>query len=87
MKRPGFHLAELNLGRLLAPADEPRVAKLMAALDRINGLGKRMPGFVWMMQGSGEPGTHGPSEAAFGCDWLADAKLWQQRACTPNAAE
>jgi len=53
----GYHLAELNVGRLLAPTDDPRVAEFMAALDRINGLGKRMPGFVWMMEGSGEPGT------------------------------
>ena len=28
----------------------------MDNLDRINGLGKRMPGFIWMMEGSGEPG-------------------------------
>ena len=46
--RPGFHLAELNVGRLLAPTDDPRVAEFMAALDRVNGLGKRMPGFVWI---------------------------------------
>jgi Domain of unknown function (DUF3291) len=53
----GHHLAELNVGRLMAPTDDPRVAEFMAALDRVNGLGKRMPGFVWMMEGSGEPGT------------------------------
>lgn len=53
----GYHLAELNLGRLLAPTDDPRVAEFMANLDRVNGLGRRMPGFVWMMEGSGEPGT------------------------------
>ena len=52
-----MHLAELNIGRLLTPTDDPRVAEFMANLDRINGLGKRMPGFVWMMEGSGEPGT------------------------------
>jgi hypothetical protein len=57
MDRTGPHLAELNIGRLLAPTDDPRVADFMAALDRVNGLGKRMPGFVWMMEGSGEPGT------------------------------
>ena len=51
----GMQLAELNIGRLLAPTDDPRVAEFMAALDRINGMGKRMPGFVWMMEGSGEP--------------------------------
>ena len=54
---PTRHLAELNIGRLLAPTDDPRVAEFMGALDRINGLGKRMPGFVWMSEGSGEPGT------------------------------
>ena len=42
-QRPGYHLAELNVGRLLAPTDDPRVGDFMAALDRINGLGKRMP--------------------------------------------
>lgn len=52
-----MHLAELNVGRLLAPTDDPRVAEFMDNLDRINGLGKRMPGFVWMMEGSGEPGV------------------------------
>lgn len=52
-----MQLAELNIGRLLAPTDDPRVADFMNALDQINGLGKRMPGFVWMMEGSGEPGT------------------------------
>ena len=51
------HLAQLNVGRLVAETDDPRVAEFMAALDRVNGLGKRMPGFVWMMEGSGEPGT------------------------------
>ena len=48
------HLAELNIGRLLTPTDDPRVAQFMANLDRVNGLGKRMPGFLWMMEGSGE---------------------------------
>ena len=45
-KGTGLHLAELNVGRLLAPTDDPRVAEFMSALDRVNGLGKRMPGFV-----------------------------------------
>ena len=58
MKQPaGHHLAELNIGRLLVDVDDPRVADFMNNLDRINGLGKRMPSFVWMSEGSGEPGT------------------------------
>jgi len=60
-------LAELNIGRLLAPTDDPRVADFMNNLDAINGLGKRMPGFVWMSEGSGEPGT-GNTENHIGDD-------------------
>ena len=64
-----MHLAELNIGRLLAPTDDPRVADFMNNLDRINRLGKRMPGFVWMSEGSGEPGT-GNTENSIGDDPL-----------------
>ena len=78
MSEPAMHLAELNVGRLLAPTDDPRVAEFMAALDRVNGLGKRMPGFVWMMEGSGEPGT-GNTEAKIGGDpqFVANLTVWE----------
>ena len=49
---PGTHLAQLNIGRLVADTDDPRVAPFMDNLDRVNGAGKRMPGFVWMMEGA-----------------------------------
>ena len=73
-----FHLAELNIGRLVAPTDDPRVAKFMDNLDRINGLGKRMPGFVWMMEGSGEPGT-GNTDANIAGDprFVANLTVWE----------
>ena len=48
----GHHLAELNVGRLLAPVGDPRVAEFIDNIERINNLGKRMPGFVWMLEGS-----------------------------------
>jgi heme-degrading monooxygenase HmoA len=72
------HIAELNVGRLVAPTDDPRVAEFMAALDMVNGLGKRMPGFVWMMEGSGEPGT-GNTEAKIGGDarFIANLTVWE----------
>jgi hypothetical protein len=53
----GRQLAQLNVGRLVAETGDPRVAEFMVALDRITGLGKRLPGLVWMMEGSGGPGT------------------------------
>jgi Domain of unknown function (DUF3291) len=45
----GMHLAELNVGRLVAPTDDPRVAEFMAALGRVNALAERMPGYIWRM--------------------------------------
>jgi hypothetical protein len=72
------HLAELNIGRLVADTDDPRVADFMTALDRVNNLGKRMPGFVWMMEGSGEPGT-GNTEAKIGGDprFVSNLTVWE----------
>ena len=79
-----MHLAELNIGRLIAPIDDPRVAEFMENLDRINGLGKRMPGFVWMMEGSGEPGR-GNTEACIDGDpqFVANLSVWE----TPQQLE
>lgn len=50
----------------------------MDNLDRVNGMGKRMPGFVWMMEGSGEPGT-GNTENAIGGDpqFVANLTVWE----------
>lgn len=66
------------MGRLLAPTDDPRVAEFMDNLDRVNSLGKRMPGFVWMMEGSGEPGT-GNTENNIGDDpqFVANLTVWK----------
>ncbi len=73
-----MHLAQLNIGRLVAETDDPRVAEFMAALDRVNGLGKRMPGFVWMMEGSGEPGK-GNTETKIGGDprFVSNLTVWE----------
>lgn len=73
-----LHLAELNVGRLLAPTDDLRVAPFMKALDAVNGIGKRSPGFVWMMEGSGAPGT-GNTEAKIGNDpqFISNLTVWE----------
>jgi Domain of unknown function (DUF3291) len=78
MQPKGTHLAQLNVGRLIAETDDPRVAEFMNALDGINGLGKRMPGFVWMMEGSGEPNT-GNTETKIDGDprFVANLTVWE----------
>ncbi len=45
-----YHLAQINIGRLIAPTDDPLVADFMNALDRINALADTAPGFVWRLQ-------------------------------------
>ncbi|MEO0829474.1 MAG: DUF3291 domain-containing protein, partial [Pseudomonadota bacterium] len=77
----GYHLAELNIGRLVADADDPRIADFMNGLDRINGLAKRMPGFVWMMEGSGEPGR-GNTDVKIDDDprFISNLSVWESLA-------
>lgn len=45
-----MHLAELNLARLKHPIGDPRVAEFVDNLTRVNEAGKRMPGFVWILE-------------------------------------
>ena len=46
----GYHLAQLNIGRLVAPLDSPDVADFVDGLDAINALADTSPGFVWRLQ-------------------------------------
>jgi hypothetical protein len=52
-----MHLAQLNVGRLVGPEDDPRVADFMEGLDRINALAEASPGFVWRLQDEGGNAT------------------------------
>jgi hypothetical protein len=45
-----WHLAQVNIGRLRAPVDDPMIADFVAGLDRINALADGAPGFVWRLQ-------------------------------------
>ena len=85
MQPSGHYLAELNIGRLRSPTNDPRVAEFMGALDRVNGMGKRMPGFVWMMEGSGAPGT-GNTDAKIEGDpqFVSNLTVWENVATLEN---
>ena len=47
---PGYHVAQLNIGRLLAPLDSRQIAPFVEALDPVNALADGTPGFVWRLQ-------------------------------------
>jgi hypothetical protein len=46
----GFHLAQINISRLIAPIDDPKIADFVSQLEPINALADRAPGFVWRLQ-------------------------------------
>jgi hypothetical protein len=43
-------LAQINISRLVAPLDDPKVAEFVAQLEPINALADKAPGFVWRLQ-------------------------------------
>ena len=52
-----WHLAQINIGKMLAAKGDPVVADFFAALDRINALADASPGFVWRLQDDGGDAT------------------------------
>ena len=47
-----FHIAQVNMGRIKAPLDDPIMAGFMRRLDELNALADSSPGFVWRLQTS-----------------------------------
>ena len=45
-----FHLAQVNVARLVAPIDSPALAEFVANLEPVNALADGSPGFVWRLQ-------------------------------------
>jgi Domain of unknown function (DUF3291) len=47
---PAYHLAQLNVARMLAPLTSETMSGFMAQLTPINTLADSAPGFVWRLQ-------------------------------------
>jgi len=46
------HIAQINIGRLIAPIDDPQIVDFVNQLDPVNALAEQAPGFVWRLQSS-----------------------------------
>ena len=46
----GHYLAELNIATAIADLDSPELAGFVNALDKVNSLADKAPGFVWRLQ-------------------------------------
>lgn len=69
-----YHLAQLNIARLLAPLDSPQLADFVDNLDRINALAEQSPGFVWRLQTEDGDAT---GIDYFGADQIANLTVWE----------
>ncbi|MFD1218251.1 DUF3291 domain-containing protein [Microbulbifer celer] len=69
-----FHLAQLNIAKLIAPIDSPQLKDFVDNLDRINALADESPGFVWRLQTEEGDAT---SIDFFGADQIANMSVWQ----------
>ena len=45
-----WHIAQINIGRLVAPQGDPRVQPFFDALERVNAMADAATGFVWRLQ-------------------------------------
>jgi hypothetical protein len=45
-----LHIAQVNIGRIRAPLDDPLMAGFVERLEDLNALADRSPGFVWRLQ-------------------------------------
>jgi hypothetical protein len=52
------HIAQVNIGRIKAPLEDPVMKGFVDRLDEINALADRSPGFVWRLQSPGGNATY-----------------------------
>lgn len=71
---PAYHLAQLNIARMLYPLEAPGMADFVANLERINALAEASPGFVWRLQDEEGDAT---AIRPFGEEVLVNLSLWQ----------
>jgi hypothetical protein len=52
-----YELAQVNIGRLRAPIDDPLIKDFADNLDAVNAIAEASPGFVWRLTGEGNNAT------------------------------
>ena len=53
-----YHLAQINIALMKAPIDDPMMDEFAAALNEVNAVADRSPGFVWRLQTSSGNATN-----------------------------
>jgi hypothetical protein len=69
------HLAQLNVARALDDLDSSRLSDFMAALDRVNAVAERSPGFVWRLKDEGGNAT--AIKASNDARFIVNLSVWE----------
>ena len=72
------HLAQLNVARLAHPLDHPNLEAFVSALDAVNAVADRAPGFVWRLQ-EAELGN-ATGIRPWGDDMIVNLSVWEDLA-------
>jgi hypothetical protein len=70
-----YHLAQINVALMKAPLDDPSMTEFAAALNEVNAVADRSPGFVWRLQSSSGNATD--IQAYSDPKMLANLSVWQ----------
>lgn len=72
-----YHLAQLNIAKMLAPMDDPIMADFVNNTDRINALAELTSGFVWRLK---EDEDYERAEKVFEDNFLAiNMSVWENK--------
>ena len=52
-----YHIAQINIARMVSSLDDPVMRDFVVNLDRINSLAETASGFVWRLKGDGNDAT------------------------------
>ena len=70
-----YHLAQVNIGKILAPMDSPLMSEFKNNLDRINALAEASEGFIWRLK---EENNNATSIKVFEDDFmLINMSVWK----------
>lgn len=70
-----WHIAEVNVAKIRAPYTDPIMADFVNALERINGLAEKAPGFVWRLKTIDS--APGDEQDLFGQNVIVNMSVWE----------
>ena len=75
MQETNWHIAQMNVGTILYPADDPRMSGFMNRLDEINAIADQSDGFVWRLQS--DSGNATDIDVGLGPYFLVNISVWE----------